>query len=259
MHNKLNALEIEVAALTEQHQSSETAPQAETDRTIEFLQGEMSKHREFIESERSFLVWMLGVIISIGGIILGFFGFKTKKDVEGMVKTRYNDTINLIVQDRVDALIDGQKNKRYLDKSLKAEKHAASKSICFIEQKGSGAFDKVLPVFKKFFGEDSSVQNKVVKATDELLTSDNNLSTLVNAYDIIIFEVPKSEDGKDEKNPDFLYRKLDAACSNTNTQCILYCRDLKVNIGEINGDVTTTVQFISKLKETLFATLYWID
>ena len=248
------------------------------DPNLDFLKEQIKFHQEFIESERSFLVWMLGVIFTVGGALICFFSFKSKKDLEEMLEKQYNDKIESSLKeldDKATEILDGVKNDlddeikssvakatgdsenlqylKHLISVAKREAKALSKTICFIKQKDSKAFEGIIKWAREFYNENASDRIKEEYASPELFTN------LVKGkkYDIFVYEVSRNEFGdKRERYDDsteFEYKILNDFCKEQGKRALLFCKEY-IN-RDIIDNITTPAKFEDKLRETLSSLL----
>lgn len=98
-----------------------------------FLREEEKSHREYLENLYTTTSVVLGLLVTLGVGLIGFFQFKTKKDVREAVDARFHQTVdqefrrsmedfktqlsaavtqvNKDVDDRIDAIIEGSTQK----------------------------------------------------------------------------------------------------------------------------------------------------
>ena len=235
------------------------APLQTVDPNIEFLKEQIKSHQEFIERERDFLVWMLGVIFAVGGISIGFVGMKSKKDIEQLVNNTYKGNIDDQITSLLADAVGGNKNLQYLKASVKQESRAQSKKICFIRQEGSTTFDQIIYATRSMYSDIDVRDNiKVEEDTNyffsELIKNQKYLDT-----HIFVYEVPSDEYGQDKtKNTDgstLKYEVLNDFCKSKDRLAILFCRN-RINSDILYLDTSTTVQYFSKLYETLHTLRY---
>ena len=250
------------------------------DAKIEFLAEQIKAHQQFIEAERNKLIWMLGIIFTAGGTVIGFFGVKSKNDIEAMLDETYREEINKRVDKMVNNIgaddltiekidtqvekmlaksIGGNDNFQYLKSAVKLERFARTKGVYFIEQDGSECLDDVKSwIEERFADTEDCGKHKMVTASQELVR-DIDAQKSYFEYDIFVYEVSAEELGPDKKKRedggDLLYKELSAFCKSKKKQCLLLCKD-RINLSNIDGNYTTTVQYVSKLRESLSALLY---
>ena len=88
-----------------------------------------------------------------------------------------------------------------------------------------------------------------------------NFDNIFVKFDIIIYKVHDDEFGIPCAKENPLYKRISKYCSEQHKSCILVCRPgkqiaLSENTVEFNPVYVTTVQFYSKLRETLYILLY---
>ena len=90
MQNKITALENNAGNITSKSEYKEI---------IEYLEAENTKHREFIETQRQFIIGFMATVGAVGMALLGIIGFKTRKEIEDVV----SDDIKKSVRQELDS------------------------------------------------------------------------------------------------------------------------------------------------------------
>lgn len=106
---------------------------------------------------------------------------------------------------------------------------------------------------KKYFDNDKEI--KFVPLETE------NFDDIFDEFDIIIYKVHDDELGIPCASENPLYKRISKYCSEQHKSCILVCKPgrqiaLSESAVEFNPIYVTTVQFYSKLRETLYILLY---
>jgi len=264
------------------------------DPSIEFLQSEIRAHQEFIERERTFLLWMLGVILSGAVFILGFLGYKRKQDIEDIIDKEYRKEIQKQFEESLYEIIGKDDNIQYLQSAIEKEKKARNKNICFFIQSDNlqtqielfrgflepfggevhnGNFDQCLDEYSKFdvfVYEVDENENNDNLFNEKEIKNETILSKLLHAkaehesiYNILYkksFDDQEIKEYLKERISQQNYKKLNNWCKKNEKKCVLYCHNnIKVELNPeigISQDITTTVKFPSKLVETLYTLLY---
>ena len=238
---------------------------SETEINLEFLKEQMRSHQEFVENERSFLLWMIGFIFTAGGVLIGFFGFKSRQEVEAILDRKYRFRVDSLVDEMLTNAVGGNENRQFLESAIEKERNAQLKKVYFIKQKDSDKLDEVLDWTKELHGGIvKSTSPKIAEASPSLFSRLKEDQKFLE-YSIFIYEVSGKEFNEKEKpeknNYDdghpLEYKLLSDFCVVNDKQCILVCRPgNQITASIINEMHATTVNFISKLRETLFALLY---
>jgi hypothetical protein len=263
----LNKVDDRITELTEQyavlqHVVADLPGGEKLDSTVEpnleFLKEEIKGHQEFIERERQFLVWMLGVILIGAGLVIAFFSFKTKKSIEKSISRKYEEEYEREFKRQLSKELHNDETLTYLQKAIGLEANAFSKRVLFIKQPKSEALDPQIALFKDFLPE------KHVLSLEFDHSKLNRLDKYEN-YDIIVYEVDAAAEGEkegDDTESDtkrveraLPYRRIDDYCSTHKKQCVLLCSG-RINTSILDVNHTTTVNFGSKLRETLYLLLY---
>lgn len=97
------------------------------EQTIDFLENEMVKYREFVEGEQEYLIRLISYCIAGIAAVLTFLGFKTRKEIQVIVQEQYKNQ----VEDEFSKCIGGTGNKEYLKYCIERERTAKNKKILF--------------------------------------------------------------------------------------------------------------------------------
>lgn len=123
--------------------------------TLDFIENEVSRYREFIEKQQQFLIWLVGIVATGALSLLGFLGFKSKSDIESIIEEEYRTKIDEKVSEitakeinekcpeiatkSFDTYIGGSDKTKYLKVNIEREEKAKNKTIHFLRS------DKKLP------------------------------------------------------------------------------------------------------------------
>lgn len=183
--------------------SAQTVAVAETtDPNLEFLKEQIESHQDFIERERETLIWMMGVLVSVAGIIVAFLGIKSKKDVKELVDKHYKDEI----QNQFTELLGGdKKNVDYLVKRVKEDIEARKKKVLFILQKKKDSKEDALKSVRLVYDEfldDGNV--KAMFAHDFQQNKDHvmveeRMDEKLKKYDVVVYEAEWEMDENEKK------------------------------------------------------------
>ena len=262
--NQLKADQAKIDLITKLlERDSSVSQSAQIDAKIAFLTEQIMAHQKFIETERDKLIWMLGIIFTIGGTVIGFLGFKTKKDVEAVLDESFRGEIDAQAKKMVDKIlaksVGGNENLQFLKSSVILEKRARSKGVYFVHQKGSENLDMVKEWIEERFQDTDSRDNYAMVTASRKLPDEIKESKVYRYYDIFVYEVSSEELGKEKTHyddgTDLTYKRFSDLCKEKKKQCIMLCHG-DINRSNIDGMCTTTVTYVSKLRETLSALLY---
>ncbi|MDR1134676.1 MAG: hypothetical protein LBL49_00630 [Clostridiales Family XIII bacterium] len=234
-----------------------------TDPNLEFLKEQIESHQDFIERERETLIWMLGVIVAIAGIILTFIGIKSKQDVEKIIDEHYKNEINK----QFTKLLDGEENVKYLKKKVLDEKAARQESVLFILQK-ENALEAVIQKYKKFL-DSGNIGKELVsvrRQSDGSIIGESRMSKILNDYDFVVYEAAweyKEDAEKSKKEPYVTsgsekdIKLINKCCMHKKKGAIFYTS--KANLvcrSELDDNFCETVNSPNKLCQSLDSLLY---
>lgn len=98
-------------SIVNQHDEKETVN--EYTQTIDFLENEMNKYRDFTERQQDFLIWLIG-LLGVGlTALIGFFEIKGRSDISRIIQEQYQNS----VRKEFESFIGGEKNVQYLESS----------------------------------------------------------------------------------------------------------------------------------------------
>ncbi|MEG0692915.1 MAG: hypothetical protein RR444_07520, partial [Oscillospiraceae bacterium] len=85
---------------------------------LQFMENEMVRHQNFIETQRQQLIWLVSLIGGVGVFLLGFFGFRTRAEIQDTIA---NQDLN-ISESGINHYIGGNENRKYLEKAIQRER-----------------------------------------------------------------------------------------------------------------------------------------
>lgn len=233
---------------------------SEYEEMIDYLESEMSKHREFIENERQFLIWLMAVIGTVSLIILGFAGFSNRKEIEDTVNRTVDGFSKEAFERKLENLLEEDPTFKhsyakvdYLKAAVEKQKRIRETNIVIFYQEDQNP--GVLRDCKQLFDK----QCKVIEHSSKMITdtgNDFNIKTLLpDGKCIVVYEVNKKEyidgsnsnrsnnnatqNGNESQNqtPQYYeYEKVYESCNNNNIYCILYTGSGRIN--PISGTYT---------------------
>lgn len=214
--------------------------------TLDFIENEVSRYREFIEKQQQFLIWLVGIVATGALSLLGFLGFKSKSDIESIIEEEYRTKIDEkvseitakeinekcpgIAEDKINCYIGGQEQIQYLKSNIDREKTSKNKKIVFVgtsselSKQAKLAYDKI-----RELGYKVQYQNVDWTTDTEKQSIEENLANLVSENDLLVFQVNESELRSKFSNAEFKakekifsYYKLSEICEEKRVYCILY-------------------------------------
>ncbi|WP_195267478.1 hypothetical protein [Eubacterium sp. 1001713B170207_170306_E7] len=96
---------------------------------LNFIENEMVRHQDFIETQRQHLVWLISLIGAIGIFLLGFFGFRTRAEIQDTIAKQELD----ISESGINHYIGGNQNRQYLEKAIERERKAQKAQTLFLQ------------------------------------------------------------------------------------------------------------------------------
>lgn len=239
-----------------QHDKMQT--ENEYTQTIDFLENEMTKYREFAENQQEFLIWLVG-ILGVGlTALFGFFEIKGRSDISKIIQEQYKDR----VRDEFESFIGGQKKVQYLESSIEKEENAKNKKILFVFQ--NDASDTLKRVYKMMQIQSYCVEKR---KADNYSITDQQIEQWTKDYSIIIYQVAPSENKTKKSDSqtsisssDVTYAKIAKICDKNETYGILYCENGIYTNPELLKDYfyTGPANFGLTLLERIYNLLYFI-
>ena len=195
------------------HYQSET--QTEYTQTIDFLENEIAKYREFVERQQDYLIKLVNLIGIILTALFGFFEIRGRKDISNIIQEQYASQ----VKSEMSKFIGGEDKKKYLDKCIEKEEDAKNKKILFLLQhKGSKNLIEVYNIL-----ENQQYQVEKIKVSEKV--KDREINSWVEKYGIIIYQVAETEWRQPEFEPDesVTYARIAKKCNENKVYGILHC------------------------------------
>lgn len=189
---------------------SDTTTQTEYSQTIDFMENEITKFREFMEKQQEFMVWLIGLVGIALTAVVTFFEIKGRKDISNLIQEQYTAQ----AQKAIGSFIGGQDKIKYLIDCIEKEELAKNKKILFVFH------DSENINLKKVFGILEKQKYCVSKKKIRKPVQDAEISHWTEKYDIIIYQVGENEFGN--ANADVAYARISKACNNKKVYCILY-------------------------------------
>ena len=211
---ELQELQYDINTL---NQHTQPVTQTEYTQTIDFLENEFIKYREFVKDQQNFLIWLIGLIgAGITGLF-AFFNIKGKKDISNIIKEYYSNQI----QDEITDFVGGQKKVAYLQRCIEKEEQAQNKKILFLLQRNGNK--SLMKVYDILANQKYCVKKQ--KTVD--IVNDKDIYNWARGYDIIVYQVHEDEYVKniESKDKNVTYARLSEECNREETYCILYCED----------------------------------
>lgn len=124
-NTEIETMRSEIIALQSNGSGNKTQEQIHLD----FLENEMVRHQDFIETQRQHLMWLVSLIGTIGILLIGFFGFRTRAEIQNTIAKQELD----ISESGINHYIGGNENRQYLETAIQRERKAQNAKILFIE------------------------------------------------------------------------------------------------------------------------------
>lgn len=193
---------------------NQSATQSEYTQTIDFLENELAKYREFVEKQQEFLVWLVGLIGAGLTGLLALFEIKSRKDISNIIHEQYEKQ----VQEEITTFIGGQDKVNYLNSSIKKEEQAKKKKILFVLQrrKENERLEEAYEVLK-------DQQYDVTKERIVGQVKEETIEDWIQMYEIIIYQVDEREYKSVNSDPKVNYARISEKCNSESVYGILYC------------------------------------
>lgn len=248
LNRDFRELQMDVSMLNEHEQDTE---ENEYTRTIDFLENEMVKYREFVKEQQDYLIWLLGILITGVAAMAGFLGLKRRKDVSDIIEEEYRNR----VKTEISELIGGEERVKYLNNSIEKEVMAKNTKILFIFQ--DSASDSMKRVYKMLKQQKFNVSKEDVPDEKE---ADEKIKMWLKVYGILIYQVAKEENWEigQDKNPGFMYIRISRMCEEKEKYGVLYCEGVKTNPHILQENFyISTANYGMTLMERLYNLLYF--
>ena len=238
-------------SIVNQHDKEETVN--EYTQTIDFLENEMNKYRDFAERQQNFLIWLIG-LLGVGlTALIGFFEIKGRSDISRIIQEQYQNS----VRKEFESLIGGEERVQYLESSIEKEQSAKNKKILFIFQNDASiALNKVYKIMKiqSYHVDKINIDNTSI--------TDRKIRKWVRDYELIIYQVASDESWKkdEDSDPEVVYARIAKACDDYKTYGILYCENGIKTAPDLLKEsfYTGPANFSLTLMERMYSLLYFI-
>ena len=124
-NTEIKTMRSEIIALQNNGSGNKTQEQIHLD----FLENEMVRHQDFIETQRQHLLWLVSLIGTVSIFLLGFYGFRTRTEIQDTIVKQELD----ISESGINHYIGGNQNRQYLETAIQRERKAQNAKILFIE------------------------------------------------------------------------------------------------------------------------------
>lgn len=240
-------------ATLEQQVKKGAVAQSPAEITLDFLQTETEQHRTFIEQQQQLLLWLVGVILALATGLIGFLGWKSKDDVDRLIREKYDGEIARQLERSFGSTFDAKLKKtigdevnegeklKFLQESVKRISYMHEKTVLFVTQDEKSSWNAIRH-WLNIYG---------ICKTEQVFKDSTDIRQQIESMrlaSIVAYEVEQGDNTK--------YLDIAAACSNQRNECILLCANGKqVDLTKLDARYTTTVNFPSKLRETLYTLL----
>ena len=231
---------------------------------LDFLRAEAEAHRSFIENQRNHLVALVGFLGAIVVAMLGFLGLKSKKEIEESVNEYYKDNIRDITVYALSKRI-GDENLDNLIQSVKREKLVKKIKVLFAYTEGNYKTHDGKDLFLAFRKTAEFFQKKGYSVEEKELSLDN-LKEIIEPFSIVVFCVPINQNNKrsngnggssaEEAKIGLHYSDLAKKCEVDEKYGIFFVAG-QINLGSVDTQWISLVNFHAKLRETLYTLLYF--
>lgn len=153
--------------------------------TLDFIENEVARYREFVEQQQQFLVWLLGIIATGAVSLLAFLGFKSKDDIVELFETQYREEIISISKKEIENAVGGFEEVKYLQSSVQREKTAKNKKILFLHNKQELETDTLYKDYDAAYK--ILEQQKYVIKKDSIEKDDGRIEDWTKEFDIIVY------------------------------------------------------------------------
>jgi hypothetical protein len=211
-----------------------------------FLQEETTRHREFIENERDFLIWLVAAVASIMMAVLGFIGIKQHRDVERLMENR----VKQIIKDEITDYIGDDDRVGYLQANINQEERVKTAPILFIERRPP------CEAMKAVYDQLSRNGHiKLVRRNIARFKRDYKRGQYDN-YEVWIYEVAKTQ--KEEEAEGGFYKDVSDYCNAKEIFCILYSQQHLDDADKVQTSHTVAGNTATTVLERLYNHLnYW--
>lgn len=248
MEQRYNALQRDIS-LVNLHTEREN--QSEYTQTIDFLENEMTKFRDFTEKQQNFLISLIGTLGVGVTAVLTFLGIQNRKNISQIINESYQDC----VQQEMAALIGGPKKLRYLEDGINKEERAKNKTILFVWQsEKNAAMQRIYRILK---GQKYLVKKYCVSGE----ISDKKVEAWAENFDIIVYQLAQSEDRRENSgDSNKMYMQIAGQCEKKQVYCVAFCQNGIQADSKFLQDVfyTSTANYGLTLLERIYNLLYFV-
>lgn len=249
---KTDEMLADIERFDQQIPEGSSIEQTEYLKTIDFLENETAKYRDFVEKQQEYLVWLLGLIGSGAVAVLAFLGIKSRKDVTRIFQEKYVE----LVQNEISDFIGGERKEQYLLECIEKENRAKNKKILFVLQKDEDRdLEKIYELLKE---QGYQVAEKKVESP----VSENQIHRIVTDCKVLIYQMAEKEYEKNgPAEEERSYVQISEKCNEKGIYGIIFCKDHK----GINRDVWSpsfymnSANFGSTVLERLYTVLYFLQ
>lgn len=258
LNQELKEVQIDVDRIEEQSQSvmqsnngagvyNQTTEQIEYTHTLDFIENEVEKYREFAEKQQDFLLWIMGIIGTGLAVLFTFFEIKGRKDIEKIIREQYADR----VQEEIVNVIGSEEKVRCLNSIIERERKAKKKKILFIMQKEES--EELNDVYKRLKSRDYCVQKVRIDGTQDR----GEIEKWTKEYKILIYQVfqDKGEQAASAQ-ADQNYIQIVECSNSSKTFGILYTKE-RIKINDENVYIVVANYGLAVM-ERLFNLLYFV-
>lgn len=175
---------------------------------ISFLESETARHREFIENQRQFLIWLVGAVGAVAILVMGFVGLSNKKDIKETIEAEYKEFIDKEFERRLNEAVGGNENINYLEDAVEMQKRIREKKVVFIYEEGNDSIKNVLQGVENKLKE-LGIETDFKKPEDIFKNGSADISGYLSSKYILVYGLSDSEFyKKTEKEAYTLYVKM---------------------------------------------------
>lgn len=193
-----------------------TATESEYTQSIDFLENEMVKYREFIERQQDYLVWLVGLLgVGVTGLIT-LFEIKGRSDISRIIQEKYTGQF----EEEMCNFVGGHDEVGFLRDCIEKEGQAKKRKLLFLFQdEGNKNLEMVYNILKNQF----EIRRQIV--IDKVTDKEVECWTEENA--ILVYQVHKDEFKTQTYKPDenTAYVRIAKKCNEKKVFCVLYCED----------------------------------
>ena len=232
---------------------AEPENQNEYTQTIDFLENEMTKFREYTENQQDFLLWLLGAFGVTATALMAYLGVQNRKDISGIIRDSYQS----IIQNEMADLIGGREKIQYLESGIQKEEHAKNRKILFIirgdDENRTGTLNQVYRMLEM-------QQYKVNKCfiSSGKVIEEGRIQRWAKNYGILVYQPADAEDGSAAAGKP-AYQTISAYCKENRRFCLFYCENFKIILDSSQPNFyASTVNYGLTLLERLYTLLYFV-